>query len=116
MKFIPSYKIKKAATEEEAKECAELMSCSDPWITLNRSFEQCLEIFLDKENDLFVLLSNDNVIGFVVVKSKGILTPYIQSIGIREEFQNKGIGTHVLAEIERMYSSLYPNIFISVSF
>lgn len=112
--MIP-FHLHKGITEQEARECAELMCNSAPWSILNRSFQTSLNILLDKSRDVYVIKNEDAWIGFIVVNTQGALTPYIQSILLKQEYRNQGIGSAVLNEIENIYSSVHSRIFLMVS-
>jgi ribosomal protein S18 acetylase RimI-like enzyme len=107
--------LQKLITTDEAVECALLMSSSEPWITLKRTYEDSLKILLDKSNDTYVLKSGQRITGFVVVKCQGSLIPYIQSIAIHPEYRRKGIGTKIIKDVEEIYSIQYHHIFLCVS-
>src|SRR5437868_1679181 len=94
------YNLQNLRTEEQAKECAAMMAASDPWLRLGRTYKECLDIFLDKKNHIYVIKHNGEFIGFIVINLHGSFTPYIQSIVIKAEYRGKGIGTQLIKEIE----------------
>jgi len=110
-----NYFIHKLNSETDLNECAKIMSTSEPWVTLKRTFEKALLIFGDKYADIYVIKNEKELLGFAIIKTEGAFVPYIQSIGIKAEYRGKGIGTNLVHELEKIYFSKYPNIFMCVS-
>jgi len=95
--------------------CAQLMSESDPWITLKRSFEDVLEILEENSSEVHVAKIDEEFIGFAIIKMHGAFVGYIQSIAMMPQFRNRGIGKRFMRYLEDRIFSENPNVFICVS-
>jgi len=103
------------ATEKDKIFCASLMASYEPWVTLQRSFEQAFKIINDPTSEVYLAKHDDQAIGFAIIKLKGAFVGYIQSILIIKDFQKQGFGKQLIRELETYMFSKYPNIFICVS-
>lgn len=95
--------------------CAEIMSQSDPWITLGMGIEDCSKAFEGDHREVFVLRARDMIAGFFIIQPKGSFKGYIQTIAVAEEYRGKGYGTRILQFCEERILKYSPNIFICVS-
>jgi len=91
------------------------MSRSDPWITLQRNYEKCLLSLQGDFKEKFIVTENKEFAGFVILQMVGSFKGYIQTICIKPEFRNKGIGTAVLKLCEERISGISSNVFMCVS-
>lgn len=107
--------IKKLSDEPEVHECAGLMANSEPWITLKRGYEDSVKTLTDPLKEVYLALTNGKITGFIIIIMKGSFVGYIQTIGIKEEWRNKGIGTKLLEFAEKRIFSETPNVFMCVS-
>jgi [ribosomal protein S18]-alanine N-acetyltransferase len=113
--------IRALATEDEARACAELMSTTEPWLSLGRTFDQSHAIIRDPDREVYVALDDapaDNsprVVGFVVLVMRGAFVGYIQSLAVRDDCRGRGLGTALIAFAERRILRETPNVFICVS-
>ena len=97
-------------------ECARLMSESEPWITLKRSYSDCLSIISDTEKEVYgAYNSHKELLGFAVLNMHGAFKGYIQSILISPLFRDQGLGTSLLNFCEGRIFRESPNVFICVS-
>ena len=71
--IMPKLKIQKLQTQDEAAECARIMSTSEPWITLERTYEKCLMILNDKTREVHVAYKDEELIGFIILIMQGAL-------------------------------------------
>ena len=95
--------------------CAELMSASEPWITLGRGDSDVVKIIGDEECEVYVAIFHSETIGFAILKMRGAFVGYIQSIVISPKYRRSGIGTRFMEFLERRILSERPNVFICVS-
>jgi ribosomal protein S18 acetylase RimI-like enzyme len=95
--------------------CAEIMSQTDPWITLGMGLEDCLKAFEGDYREVFVLRKQDTIAGFFIIQPQGSFKGYIQTIAVAEACRGKGYGTHILRFCEDRILKYSPNIFICVS-
>ncbi len=94
---------------------AAIMYQSEPWITLKRNFNHCIQSFLGEFKEVYIAKENDQLLDFIIVQMAGTFKGYIQSIAITENARGKGIGTTLIAFAEKRILSVSPNIFICVS-
>ncbi|MDH4210573.1 MAG: GNAT family N-acetyltransferase [candidate division WOR-3 bacterium] len=97
------------------KECAKLMSTSEPWITLRRTFGDVIKIIEDDTSEVHLMKLQNKMIGFAIIKMRGAFVGYIQSVVIEPRYRGKGIGEWFIGYLERRILSEQPNIFICVS-
>ena len=97
------------------KKCAEMMSKTDPWITLGMDFDQCLVAFEGNYKEIYVIVEGEVIAGFVILQIAGTFSGYIQTICIDEAFRGKGLGKMLLNFCEERILKFSPNIFICVS-
>ena len=95
--------------------CAQMMSETDPWITLEMDFDYCLKAFEGAFKEVFVLKNEAEIIGFVVMQTQGTFKGYIQAICINNANRGVGLGTKMLRFCEDRILTYSPNIFICVS-
>ena len=112
--------IRRLATDEEARECAELMASSDPWRQLGRDFDQSYRMMLDSSREVYVALDPSiptatHIAGFVIVIMQGAFVGYLQSVAVREDHRGRGLGTALIEHAERRIFRDQPNVFILVS-
>ena len=100
---------------EEAKWCAELMSSSEPWRTLGRSFAASLDIVRDATRETYLAMSGDERVGFVILSVVGPFMGYLQTLCIIRERRGQGLGSALLELAEERIFSVSPNVFLCVS-
>lgn len=100
---------------DEAQKCALLMTHSEPWITLHRSYDDSLQILCDSSREIYVTIRNDELIGFIILNMTGAFVGYIQTVCIAPELRSKGIGTLLLKFAEERILREAPNVFMCVS-
>jgi len=87
-----SLEIRPLADDAEAHACATIMATNDPWITLGRTFDRCLEAARDTALERYVAMSDGEVVGFILISMRGSFTGYIKSIAVREDWRGRGLG------------------------
>ena len=60
-----------ASGAEELQKCAALMAGTDPWITLGRKYEQCLNLLNDTGCETYVARVSKEFGGLIVVNMQG---------------------------------------------
>jgi ribosomal protein S18 acetylase RimI-like enzyme len=96
-------------------ECAKMMAITDPWITLDLNYSQCLNAFEGQCKEIYLLKLNEEIAGFVILQMCGTFKGYIQTLCISETHRGKGFGTKLLNFCEEKVFNVSPNIFICVS-
>jgi ribosomal-protein-alanine N-acetyltransferase len=95
--------------------CAQMMSETDPWITLQMNYDQCLKAFDGRCKEIYVAETGKEVAGFVIIQVCGTFSGYIQTICVGKEFRGLGLGRKLLLYCEERVLKFSPNIFICVS-
>ncbi len=103
------------AGSDEARTCAELMSSSEPWTIIGRPFEECLNIINDHVKEVFIARAQGEFAGFIVINMHGTFSGYIQSICVRSEWRNQGLGRQLIHFAEERIFRDSPNVFMCVS-
>ncbi|BDF57208.1 hypothetical protein CE91St36_00250 [Christensenellaceae bacterium] len=107
--------IRRLKTEQEKKKAAELLKDSEPWITLRRTYDQCMETMHDPAKERFGVFSGREQIGVVVIDMNGWLKGYIQAVCIEKQWQGKGIGSKIMEFAETYIFRYAKNVFICYS-
>jgi ribosomal-protein-alanine N-acetyltransferase len=95
--------------------CAQMMTASDPWITLAMNYEQCLLAFDGPCKEIYVAEYENKIAGFVILQICGTFKGYIQTICVSKDFRGRGFGKKILQFCEQRILQISPNIFICVS-
>lgn len=95
--------------------CAQMMSQSEPWITLGMGYQQCLPAFEGPCKEVYVMQAANKLIGFAIIQTCGSFKGYIQTLCIDDEYRGRGFGTKMLFFCEELILKVSPNIFICVS-
>jgi [ribosomal protein S18]-alanine N-acetyltransferase len=97
--------------------CAQMMTQSDPWITLRMDYSHCLKAFdnLGPCKEMYVIEYENQLAGFVILQLCGTFKGYIQTICISEAHRGKGLGKKLLKFCEEKIFKISPNIFLCVS-
>jgi ribosomal protein S18 acetylase RimI-like enzyme len=107
--------IEPARDDADREACARMMSSSEPWITLNRSYERSLTIVSDPARELYVARRDGAVAGFILLTMKGQFPGYITTICVDALARGGGIGTQLVAFAEQRIHRESPNVFLCVS-
>jgi ribosomal protein S18 acetylase RimI-like enzyme len=95
--------------------CAQMMSETDPWITLGMDYDQCLKAFDGTWREVYILESENEIAGFVILQVCGTFSGYIQTICIGKAYRGLGLGRKLLQFCEDRILKFSPNVFICVS-
>jgi ribosomal protein S18 acetylase RimI-like enzyme len=106
-------------SDAQARECAEIMSTTDPWLRLGRTFDESYRIVCDPAREVYVALDpatgTSRVAGFTIIVMQGAFVGYIQTVAVRDGWQGRGLGTALIAFAEQRILRDEPNVFICVS-
>jgi len=93
------------------------MAESEPWISLNRSFDDGMTLMQQPPDEIQAFIAKEAGIplGFVLIKLKGAFVGYIQVIAVSPQARGKGIGSILLEHVEAIIFQKSPNAFICVS-
>lgn len=103
------------AGREDAEWCARVMSTSEPWLTLRRSYEQSLALLQNPEREVHVAWRAGERVGFAVLNVKGAFVGYVQTLCLSEAARGQGLGSQLLAFVEDRIFRDFPNVFLCVS-
>ena len=103
------------ANDADREWCAQIMASSDPWLTLGRGFDVCLNRC--RAPELVVLMARRTFerCGFVLLHPTGLAgSPYIASIATSAAMRGQGVGSALLDAAERWFPEAR-HIFLCVS-
>jgi ribosomal-protein-alanine N-acetyltransferase len=100
---------------EQARECARLMSSSEPWITLRRDYDLCLRMLTDPAREVYVALLEKELVGFIMLIMRGAFVGFVQTVAVKPERRSQGIGTNLLQFAEKRIFKDMANVFMCVS-
>ena len=101
--------------EADAEWCAQVMSTTEPWVRLGRTFEECLARLRRPELILLTARLAGRRCGFVLLHPTGLAgSPYIASIAVPEEVRGRGLGAELLRAAENRFPAAR-HIFLCVS-
>jgi ribosomal protein S18 acetylase RimI-like enzyme len=104
--------IRRLGGDDEARRCAEMMSSSEPWITLGRGFDATLKVVRNPDREVYV---DDALRGFIILNMKGPFAGYIQTICVAPDARSTGLGSELIAFAEERIFRETPNVFLCVS-
>ena len=107
--------IRKLCTAEEAHVCAQLMSSSEPWITLRRTYDNSMRMLSDSSREVYLAIVKSEIVGFIVLIMSGAFVGYIQTVAVKPEWRNKRVGSRLIKFAEKRIFDQAPNVFMCVS-
>ena len=112
---MAAFTIRKA-TGDDARWAAEVMSASEPWVTLGRRFDACYAACTSSLDVLEIAECGGERCGLVLVRPAGVAgAPYIVSIAVAPDFRSRGVGAALLEHVERTYRGRSRHLFLCVS-
>jgi len=102
-------------SETDRELCARMMSSSEPWLTLGRSYESSYELLGDPTREIYVARVGEELAGFLILLMQGALVGYVQTVCVAPEHRNQGVGQRLLAFAEERIFRESPNVFLCVS-
>ncbi len=104
-----------AQDEDEAEWCARLMSTSEPWLTLGRTFDVCLRLVRDPSREVYLAEEAGQAVGFIVLTMTGAFIGYIQAVCVAPDRRGQAVGSTLVAYAESRIFEASPNVFLCVS-
>ncbi|MFL5535465.1 MAG: GNAT family N-acetyltransferase [Gemmatimonadales bacterium] len=101
--------------EADAQRCAHLMASSEPWLTLGRTYAACLAIIQDPTREVYLLKTETDLAGFLILCMTGAFVGYVQTICIDPIRRGQGLGTRLVEFAEQRIFAESPNVFLCVS-
>ena len=106
------YRITLAECEDDYRQSATLLTVSEPWSELNRTYEYSLAKVSNKDSKLFVLKKDDEVLGCLVLEPFGPLKCFVRALCIKEGYRNQHLGAALLKYVEEDCFSYTKNVFM----
>ena len=91
------------------------MAESEPWISLERGYEESLGILLEPSKEVYLAWIKNEIVGFIIIEMNGTFKGYIKSICVSPDQRGKGIGSSLMQYAENRIFSETPNVFLLVS-
>jgi [ribosomal protein S18]-alanine N-acetyltransferase len=105
-----------AATDEDRQWAASLMASSEPWLTLGRGFDRCLQVCHDPEYLMFTARRDAERCGFLLLQRRGVAgSPYVVSLAVAPQARSQGVGGRLLAFAEEYVRPVAAHMFLCVS-
>lgn len=92
-----------------------MMCATDPWITLGRTFDECLTVVENRDQEVYVAADGDRILGFIILVMRGAFTGYIRSICVDAQARGGGVGSRLVRFVEERVFRETPNVFLCVS-
>jgi [ribosomal protein S18]-alanine N-acetyltransferase len=110
----PTLSLSSTAEEEWA---ADLMSASEPWLTLGRGRAACLEALRNPSYLLFISHNHHGQArGFLLLDPDGLAgSPYIRSVGVDPSCRGAAVGREMLQFADKLSRRNARHIFLCVS-
>jgi ribosomal protein S18 acetylase RimI-like enzyme len=107
--------IRRLQGADEAQLCAELMTNSEPWITLRRNYTDSIAMLSDPVREVYVGVMEGEVVGFMILRMDGAFVGYIQTVAVMPQWRGRGVGTRLVQYAEARVFRETPNVFINAS-
>jgi ribosomal protein S18 acetylase RimI-like enzyme len=108
-------KIDHVKQASEMLECAQLLAKSEPWTTLGMSGEYLLNTMNDPLHEVFAARIDGEIVGTMVVQTRGAFTGYLKSIALKPEWRGQLLGKWMMSYLEEKIFATSPNLFLCVS-
>jgi len=107
--------IRPIATQREVEACAQVMSSSEPWVTLKRDFDESLVVLADPSKEIYVADVDDALAGFIILDMRGAFVGYIKTVCVFPRWRSHGLGSRLIEFAEERIFRQTPNVFMCVS-
>jgi len=107
--------IDKIKTQDEVHFCAKLRASMDPWVTLQRDYDDAIASITAPDHEAYVAKFGSEIAGFAVISVQGVLTGFLLTLCIDPSFQGHGVGSKLLEFCENRILNESPNVFLMVS-
>ena len=107
--------IRRISSEREKTACAEILAGSETWITLGIPMDYIMNILNDPLYEVFAAYVKDEIVGTMIIHTKGAFSGYLKSIAVKAGWRGKKLGEQMMEYIEMEIFSSYENLFLCVS-
>jgi len=107
--------VRPLASSEDAEWCARTMASAEPWLTLRRSYAECLALVTNPERETWIGWRGEARAGFAILNLKGAFVGYLQSLCMADDARGQGFGTELLGVVEERVFRDFKNFFLCVS-
>lgn len=107
--------IRAPADDDEVHACAEMMSSSEPWLTLGRTHDQAVKILTSPTREVYVGVIDGRLVGFVVLIMRGAFVGFVQTLAVEPDQRGRGIGEALMRFAEDRILRDTTNVFLCVS-
>lgn len=107
--------VRRLSEEDEARRCAQMMCSTEPWLTLGRTYDECLAAVRDPKREVHLAYDEAGLRGFIMLNMNGPFIGYIQTICVAPDARSSGIGTKLIQFAEKRIFAETPNVFLCVS-
>ena len=105
-----------SATPDERIWAANLLSGTDPWLTLGIKPEKISESCNDPQYLIYIAHYKETACGVIIIHPHGVAgSPYIKSIAIMDEFRSRGVGANLIKFAEELFRPTSRYLFLCVS-
>ncbi len=104
--------IRRLSTHEEAQVCARMISSSEPWITLQRDYDESLRLLESPDLETYVAVHGTRLLGLAMLNLKGDFVGYLKTLCVAPESRGSGIGTALIRFVEERIFRECANVFI----
>lgn len=95
---------------------ADVLSETDPWLSLQIGKAQCLQMLQDTQLCCYIAMLAEIPVGAMMIHPRGLAgAAYLKSIAVVEDFRGKGIGAALLRYAEAQYAPVSKKLFLCVS-
>jgi ribosomal-protein-alanine N-acetyltransferase len=112
---MPRVEMRRATAVDRAW-AATVMSTSEPWLTLGRTYDACLRSCQSSLDELYIAWLDGTPCALALVRERGVAgAPYLVSIAVAESHRSHGLGSDVLSFVEGLYRGRHRHLFLCVS-
>ncbi len=108
-------KIRSPRDRAELELCAHVMATSEPWLTLQRTYEKSLALLSNAAKEVYLAEHENEITGFLILDMNGAFKGYLQTICVMPNWRGRGVGTQLIAFAEEKIFREAPNVFLCVS-
>ncbi len=117
MENLAGCQLSTSLTNEQALAVAQMLSISEPWLTLKFS-ATALANYLTRDDAAlrrYAVSVDGNLAGIICVRNPWLRGPYIELLGFFPDYRGKGIGKQVLAWAEAEARCEAKNLWVAAS-